>query len=377
MTWHYRFPLLLPVLWVSPAFSQQQRQLGLPDAVLSAELLGVTSIRELRDGRVVIADRKGRRLLISDLGFSTAQQVGREGAGPGEYRTLSHLHALGGDSTLVEDRGGRRWLLLDSGKLVATIGADPGDGYWRTLIGTSRDGRIAEVRGFRFGRLASGPVNRVATYAESLVVISGRRGRSDVDTLVKIGGRYLGMWSAKKDVGGGRAVDFYYGNPLAVEDQAVLMADGTLAVAYRAPYRLECRGRGLENVRTWSLPSERTAVDETVKRAAIRRAYPRGPQFSSDEIGNWPSFVPPFSNDALQLGPTPYLLIERLDLQQDRLRRYDVVSCLSGMQYQIHTSARRRIVGAGRAAIYVATENDDGFEVIERYRWRFGAPGTP
>lgn len=377
MKWYLRLPLLLTVLWVLPANSQPTRELGVPDAVLKAELLGVTSIRELRDGRVIIADRKGRRLLISDIGFSTAQQVGREGEGPGEYRSLSRLHALEGDSTLVEDRGGRRWLLLDGGKLVTTISADPRDGYWRTLIGTGPDGQIAEVRGFRFGRPSAGPVTRVATYAESLVVLSGHRGRSDVDTLLKIGGRFLGMWSAKKDTGSGRVVDFYYGNPLAVEDQAVLMGDGTLAVAYRSPYRVECRGRDPGNVRSWSLPGERTAVDETIKRAALRRTYPRGPQFSSGEIGNWPPFAPPFPNDALQLGPAPYLLIERLDFRQDRLRRYDVVSCLSGMLYQIHMSESRRVVGAGRATIYVATEVEEGFEVIERYRWSFAGLGIP
>lgn len=71
------------------------------------EFQRVPSVLWLPDGHLVVADAGARRLLVFDSLGRHAGTLGREGAGPGEYRTPATL-ALLGDTIVLQDPGNAR-----------------------------------------------------------------------------------------------------------------------------------------------------------------------------------------------------------------------------------------------------------------------------
>src|SRR5688572_12246498 len=75
--------LLVPLA----ATAQQPRTLPAPDATFEEpfSLVNLGALRELRDGRVLVADMKDKIVQMIDLRNGNAVSVGREGSGPGEF----------------------------------------------------------------------------------------------------------------------------------------------------------------------------------------------------------------------------------------------------------------------------------------------------
>ena len=74
----------------------------------------IQSVRELADGRVVVADPLGIELTVLDLEAGTRTELGRRGQGPGEYRQPDAVWPLPDGSTLLVDLGNSRLTVLDS-----------------------------------------------------------------------------------------------------------------------------------------------------------------------------------------------------------------------------------------------------------------------
>src|SRR5262245_53176178 len=100
------------ILFSASASSQALVSLKPPLATVARDLGRISAVRELSDGRVLTIDATERRLLVVDLATQRVEVVGRNGQGPGEYVRPITLHAVGSDSTIVEDGGSRRWLVL-------------------------------------------------------------------------------------------------------------------------------------------------------------------------------------------------------------------------------------------------------------------------
>ena len=98
----------------------------------------VQTVRELPDGRVLVADPLGQVLVAIDMGAGTADTIGRRGAGPGEYDQPDAVSPLSGDSTLLVDLGnGRRSILgpdlLQGATIPLAFGYPPGGGYGKRV----------------------------------------------------------------------------------------------------------------------------------------------------------------------------------------------------------------------------------------------------
>src|SRR5688500_18828012 len=107
----------------APAATSQApvtRTLGKPQSEFAEPFTEIGSIRELRDGRLIVVDARELTVKLVDLRAGTASTIGRTGDGPGEYRWPGKLFALPDDKTLLQDNAAGRLLL---------IGADgnPGD----------------------------------------------------------------------------------------------------------------------------------------------------------------------------------------------------------------------------------------------------------
>ena len=86
--------------------------LGTPTAVFPEDFGTIQTIRELADGRVLVADPLGGALFVVDMDAGTRTVIGTEGQGPGEYRQPDAVWPLPGDSTLLVDLGNGRLIAL-------------------------------------------------------------------------------------------------------------------------------------------------------------------------------------------------------------------------------------------------------------------------
>jgi hypothetical protein len=117
-------------------------------ATLEAEFIGLTSVRELSDGRAIVTDGRAQQLFIADFSAHTAVQLGRKGKGPGEWLNVGFILPLRGDSSIMGDVGNQRLMLFDGTKIVGLVPPDH-----RAVIATSarvtdidRNGRILVTR---------------------------------------------------------------------------------------------------------------------------------------------------------------------------------------------------------------------------------------
>ena len=254
----------------------------------------VTSLRELTDGSLLVADRAGRRLLHIRWDGSQPQPVGRVGDGPGEYRQVGWLYAMSGDSTLFTEEFSARWLILRHNRIVATI---------------AQSGALNQFPG---GELAGASHARVLGLADA-----SRRSRADslslaladlvsgrVDTIARVrtrGGIRITM--LPPTASGQSAV--LAGNPLDTEEQALWFPDGWIAIARLDPYRVDWRGPD----GTWTLggplPFQAQPVDRAERCWAIQRLVrAAAPCTVEERVAGWPETIPPF----VPRGPTQALL---------------------------------------------------------------------
>ena len=81
----YAGPIVAPVPVPFSTFATLRRRYVLPDDGASA-VLSVRSLAFTPTGQVLITDGRNKRVLEFDADFVRARLIGREGAGPGEYR---------------------------------------------------------------------------------------------------------------------------------------------------------------------------------------------------------------------------------------------------------------------------------------------------
>src|SRR5262245_27073561 len=72
----------------------------------------VDAVRELRDGRVVIVDRREPTVIVGDFSTKRTATVSRIGSGPLEFLRPQNAFALASGEILVPDPGNARFLRL-------------------------------------------------------------------------------------------------------------------------------------------------------------------------------------------------------------------------------------------------------------------------
>ena len=87
-----------------PGASQVRVQrLDRAEASFPEPFTSVAGLRELSDGRILIADRTEKHVSFIDFATGSMREIGRVGEGPGEYQSPGGLVALPDDYTLLLD----------------------------------------------------------------------------------------------------------------------------------------------------------------------------------------------------------------------------------------------------------------------------------
>ncbi|MFN0099275.1 MAG: hypothetical protein ACKVS7_11405 [Gemmatimonadaceae bacterium] len=364
------------------------RPLPAPDVTFAEPFSALSpgTVRELRDGRLIVADARDQRIHLVDLDRSTSQALSNEGSGPREFVTPLRALGIGGDSTLIFDSGNSRYLLLDpAGRAITT---------WRPAVSRAEGGSmnfLVPARGAdREGRLyveAPPPPAGDGTFstADTAPVIRIDRRTNRVDTLVWV--RVLGLKSTTRDgqvtvVSGG-------GNPLTPRDEWAVFPDGRIAVARHSPYRIDVvwpDGRLQRGAPIPFTPKPITQADKDEEEER-RRLMNRDRQNSSvrlpdgglithnraiaqPPLSNFPATKPPFRAGLATViaRPTGELWVRRLEAAGSRGSLYDVIDASGAVSHQVRLEQGTGLVGFGASAIYTTRADEDGLMTLRRHR---------
>jgi hypothetical protein len=341
-------------------------RLDTPYVSLAAEFTQVTSVRELSDGSVLVADRAERRLVLLDWATGSVTEIGRTGDGPGEFRNILQLQALANDSTLVVDDSRRRWLLLNGSRAVATLQAPErlNESVGVQLHGVDSRGYVLGVQGF-FWSGGSPVPDRYS--ADSLLVIRAHRSRHVIDTIARIRGRGESNAASARRPGVTRTPR----NPLPLEDQALLFSDGWIALAFADPYQVAWYTPEGRLIRGKPLPFARIGLDTREKCAALKRANRNSRSFECrpEVVPNWPPFVPAFVPDALLPLPDGRLAVHRMPSAGASMTMYDIIDRSGSLSLRLSLAENERIAGFGGNWVYVVLTAEDGIQRLRRYRF--------
>lgn len=348
---------------------------------LSQSYNRVLAIRELPDGRALMATRDSAVPLLADFQSGVVTPVGRTGSGPGEFREVRSILALGGDSSLVDDQQNARWSILAGARFVRSHPTWRVGWYGPRLAGADTSGGVLELVPIRYGAQAGVQVNQIPQNAESVLVVRHQRALAGsvraiqrTDTIVRLRGAFRGVRRVQRrlgpDPGKGVGAWFELRAILAGDDQALLFPDGWIAVAWQEPYRVDWRSP----VGTWQrgspLPFVRVPVDEAQRRAAVSREWPRSPDlFAPGDFPSWPRFLPPFLGDALLALPDGRLAVRRTADGRSNEVVYDLIDRNGMLTGRLVVPGNTILLAPGRDALYVLVRDQDDLERVSRHPW--------
>jgi hypothetical protein len=350
----------------SDAAAQAVRPVGLGSftELHDVEFSRVSGVRELSDGRVLVADALEKQLHVVDFARRTSVKLGREGSGPGEYKGLGQLIALPGDTTLVVDILGGRWLVAVRDAFMSVIAGDhPSMAGGRNPLGADSRGNLLGSKTIRDFQGVTGSIN---TGNDSAVVVRVDRKTGRLDSL----GRYK-IRPSRIVVRGTperpTSVSITM-NPLSVGEQAVMFADGAVAVARLNPYRVDwvIDGRRVDGS---PLPVQLIPLTRDEQSAALARLptadddKPRQPE----EVQDWPAAMPPFLAGAVLSAPDGRVWIRRAPSIREPGTDYDVVDRAGRLARRVKLAPKEVIAGFGKSSVYVLATDDDGIQRVRRY----------
>jgi hypothetical protein len=351
-------------------FAQTVRTIHLKaaDARLPEEFTTIEYVRELADGRVLVADGHDNRLVVADFSKGTVQAVSRNGAGPGEFRSVDGLFALGSDSTLLIDQTNRRWLLLVGARIAETLAPDQ-----PAIINASRGEAGADLSDHLLalhpGRTLADPIGR----ADSLYATLIRRRGGREDTVARIRPPTRRLVSSELGPDGRIQSMRYRAAPFTAFEQFALFPDGWIAIARLDPYRIDWRTPDGRWMYGKPVSDPIVKVDDREKRAWIARAYshtavPPDP----GTIRDWPATVPPFDgrDDPLVFAtPEGVLLLRRATTAASEGTRYDLIDRRGVRTGQVQLAKNEKVIGFGKRSVYVVAIDADDIQRLERHLW--------
>jgi hypothetical protein len=160
--------------------------------------------------------------------------------------------------------------------------------------------------------------------------------------------------------------------------------DGTIAIAFPDPYRVEFLLASGRRTRSRTLANDRVRISEELKdewRATMSEPQSavvvgRGTGSEMTMIKRpvtdppaWPRYLAPFPKNALRFDADGNLWIRR-STDAGKPPLYDVVRRDGSLWMKVQLPQRARVVGFDSDAVFVAQVTDDGLEHLQRHRLR-------
>jgi hypothetical protein len=372
---------LLLVSFATTAAAQSTPILKLKPAAakLDAEFSSIVAVRELADGRALVADLTENKVVVVDFGKGAVTQIGRSGQGPGEYQNPQWLYRLGGDSSLLVERRTSRWHLLSGDKVVATIPPDNAAyiAMRRQALGTDARGSVVALSSFADNKGASVPMT--GNGPDSSWIVRANRGSARVDTLGRVRAPKSIITSTTNARGELTSMSVAR-PPFSVGEEIALFDDGWLAVVRLEPYRVDwiapdgkvTKGRPLPwptialtraDVEQFYAVRSRSAGVTPEMAASMQRSIDAG-------VKNAPEFIPPLAVGGLMPADDGQLLIRHPATAAQANARYDLVDRSGRLRGTIVLDKGESITAVSRKWAYVVYVDDDGLNFLRRHPWQ-------
>ena len=365
--------------------AQEPVTLGEAEAVYEESFSVVSTVRELPDGRVLVADALGQVLVRWDLDAGAADTLGRGGEGPEEYRQPDAVWPLPGGKTLLVDLGNGR--LTELSPELEFGDTRP---YAIGELGPGRELVLAipqavDDRGrlyFRsFGRMGVGELASDSAYIlrmdlESEVVDSVGR--------IKLAG------TTTRTTGSGNNQNTSVSPiPLSAADAWGVAADGRVVIVRSGDYRVDWIGSdgdvvsgpavAYEAVRIgrgkreeWAHVRSETGgglgISIEVVNNAMTMTAGRGGASNDDDLDQyeWPDHAPAFYGRPVPVDAGGRAWVRR-HLEAGEAPRYDVFDGTGEREMVVQLPPERRVVGFGDGKVYVVRMDEYGLQYLERY----------
>lgn len=387
-------------LSIAPSLVSAQstsRALTKPEVEFSEPFTSIAAVRELRDGRVLVADLKDKTLQVVDLKSKKAAKVGREGSGPGEYGLPMALIAMPGDSTIVFDPINSRYLtILPDGKPGVTFRLEDGapaaagsPGGRGGLQGVQAP-RAVDAMGrlyFEGSPISFGPNGPVAS--DSVPVLRFERKTHKYDTLTYV---QLAKGTASVTTtgsAGNQNVNVRMGGntPFPARDGWAVLPNGSVAVVRIKDYRVDVvsptkqltKGAVVAYTPVKVGDAERQEFRDAQKNpvgVGLTRTVENGkvttgtaPIRPAEEPKEWPAVKPAFTANGVLAAPNGDIWVPRSRAAKDLVPRYDIFSAAGRFSGQVTLPMRTRVIGFGAGGvIYTVRTDDDDLQYLQRFR---------
>jgi hypothetical protein len=339
-------------------------KLGTASELPGVSFSRIADARALSDDRLLVTDAIDRQAYVLDFAKKATRAIGRQGAGPGEYRTPGRLLAIGGDSTLLVDNFGGRWLVMVRDSIVSVVLSEsPAMAAGRTPIGADARGHLI---GMKPSRSLNGITGNVKLTNDSSWLVRVERASGRVDTITKFRTRPSRL-AVKGPSDAPTSVSVVM-NPISTGEQAVMFSDGAIAIGRLDPYRIDWF-IGAREVKGPALPFEKipVTVDEKV---TILNALPRSDSDTPrkpEDVLDWPETLPPFLAGGVQAGSDGNVWIRRARSLKHPGTDYDVVDRTGHLVKRLHLPANEMIVAFGRTSLFVMLTDSDDLQHLKRY----------
>jgi hypothetical protein len=360
----------------------QEVTLGEPTASFPEDFGLIQTVRELPDGRVLVADPLGKALYLVDMDAGTREVVGSEGRGPDEYLQPDAVWPLPGDSTLLVDLGNGRLVALGPdlsfGATMPIAMGEPAPGRPFVLAlpqGVDRDGHIYARAMGGFG----------ANLPDSAAILRIDRGTEAMDTVAS-----FKLQERKRSTSGGpnnqnvRITQI----PLSPEDAWGVAWDGSVAVVRSSDYHLEWIGADgrsrvgppvpFRSVRIGTPEKEEYVAESArngggvqigveVNNGSMSMSFGRGGGGGREiDQYEWPKRKPPFYSGRLVIDPEHRAWVRR-HVDAGDPSTYDVFDDEGTRVMTVTLGAGKRVIGFGARSVYVVSYDQFDLNYLERY----------
>jgi hypothetical protein len=363
-----------------------QVRLDQPEAKLPEDFGTIQTVRELADGRVLVADPLGKALYVVDLATGKRSVVGSEGEGPQEWKQPDAVWPLPGDSTLLVDLGNARMVTLGPDLRfgptmpLALSALEPGSLPLIVIpLGVDGQGRIyTRSLGSIGGQLPdSGAILRIDRLTR----------KADTVAMFKLPDR------TQTTSGGANNRNVNISNvPLSPEDAWGVAGDGAVAIARAGDYHVDwilpdgkvVHGRPVpyDPVHIGTPEKEEYLAEQSRQgggigismqvvngSATLGFARGEGPGTAKREIDQyaWPDSKPPMYQGRVPIDPQGRAWVHR-SMKAGQPSTYDVFDRAGKRAGTVTLGTGKRVVGFGKGWVYVVSFDDFDLSYLERFK---------
>ncbi|HEX2077028.1 MAG TPA: hypothetical protein VHG08_04940 [Longimicrobium sp.] len=337
-------------------------QIGVAEGDTLYQMDRVRAALRLGDGRIVVVNAGSHQIRWYDANGRHVASAGREGGGPGEFRALTTLRRLPGDSVLAFDLGAFRLSWFDpAGRFVRSVPLQPVGRVPPRFVDRFADGSLllsSSVRTFA-GRPPSGTSRDTLLFlragpdgvpVDSLPVTPA--GEAAIQVMTQ-GGQITGMnvlsLPFMRNVHTAASGDRYWQGTTDAYEIVLRRADGTPErIVRRAVEPVPVRGAYLDSLRRVQVAEHGPEAGKSLDQVAVPEQLPAFERLLVDDEGNlwvqrtsWPGAVP---------------------------AEWDVFDGEGRMLGTVRTPAGFRVTHVGADFVLGVWSDEDGVEYVRMYR---------